>query len=174
MPVDKEKVEVTTGRKSLLQKILWGFVALAFVFLLGYLAGYIPQRQKINELTTSITDQEKATRDVKGDVQKLKQTIQQKDFELLLAALRDDWMMVHLEVLKNNYGNALSLASTFFDRLQGALGQAGSSDRNSALMEISKERDQITALLAKADPTVRERVDQILIRLHEIAKPEAS
>lgn len=174
MSAENAKVESSNGRKGFIQKGLWGFIILAFAFLLGYLAGYVPQSAKLEELNTTIMDLNSTIQQKEGKIQHLEGRIQQKDFHLELAALRDEWMMIHLEILKNNFGNALSLTTSFFNRLQQGIQNAEDPNLKSQLMEISRQRDQVTALLAKADPTVRELVEQMLLQLHEVTKMKES
>lgn len=67
--------------------------------------------------------------------------------------------------MRQNYGQARDLASSFFDAVRQEAVRSTRPDLTAALNELLAMRDGITAALATADPAVVDRLHQMELRL---------
>jgi hypothetical protein len=76
--------------------------------------------------------------------------------ELSLSAAR-----MFLEVARNNFGIASQEASKFFGEVRRIADQTSNTKLKEVLESIASRRDAVTAGLAKADPAVRQQVQDL-------------
>jgi len=57
-------------------------------------------------------------------------------------------------VSQRNYGQAAMLSSMYFDRVREEAARAASPPVKTALEQIQRSRDQVTAALARSDPSI--------------------
>lgn len=121
------------------------FVAVGF--LAGYAIGYIPQSNRLKEAQTTGADMKR---------------------KLELASLRDRLTLIYLQVQRNNYGNANTQSTQFFNELQKFARSTNEPKMRSDLNSVLVMRDEIIRGLAKVDPRVVPRIQQALWTLHQI------
>ena len=121
---------------STLTKLIVVASLIVLVFLVSFLPPYLNAKR--------LTDQ----------VDTLNQKLQTR--ELALSAAR-----MFLEVSRNNFGIAAEEASRFFGEARRVADQTTDPNLKQSLEEIAKRRDAITSGLAKADPAVRQGVQEL-------------
>jgi hypothetical protein len=128
------------NQKALL--IAGGSVAAA-----AFLLGFIPQYLKARNLD----DQLGATR----------QELKLRQDELQMAGLSLLIGQVYLEVNQKNFGLASQDSTQFFDRVRSLSGSEMDPGRKAYLEEALAARDQVTAALAKGDPSALPAVQDL-------------
>lgn len=108
-------------------KVLVYALVLIGVFLLGFLPSYVRASGLQAELRQSAD-------------------------ELRRAQVRDLAAMASVQAAQKNYGLAAQTTSDFFNRVREAAGATDNAARRQALENLMKDRDSITAALAKGDP----------------------
>jgi len=111
-------------------------LVLAGVFLAGFLPQYLKSRRLDSEA----------------------QAIKQK---LELAELRSSAGRMLLQVTQNNFGIASQEALQFFKEAFRIASETSDPGLKKTLEEISARRDAVTGGLAKADPAVRQQVQEV-------------
>lgn len=74
-------------------------------------------------------------------------------YNLGLCRLQDQLMSLVEETGNKNYGDAATLSTKFFDNLNDEVSRAADPKVKSAMQSILAQRDQVTAELAKGDPS---------------------
>ncbi|MEN3334237.1 MAG: hypothetical protein V7641_3602 [Blastocatellia bacterium] len=128
--------------RDLLKKIAIAAGLLILAFLLGYLPSMISSRA---------TEQQNVEL-----VHKLKD-----------AELGSQLAMGSYEVNRNNYANAAQFSSKFFDGLREIISESKDQVLKQKLQAMLVRRDEITANLAQADPSVKEKLAQIYADYYE-------
>lgn len=97
--------------------------------------------------------------------------IQRAQFEqqLNLARLHSQLGMVSFEVNRNNYSKAATYSTDFFNTLKTTINNVNNAALLEQLQAISARRDEITAHLAQADPTVKEKIGQMYADFYPLA-----
>jgi hypothetical protein len=112
----------------------------AGVLILVYLIGYVPSCRSARSAETQRTQFEQ---------------------RLHVARLHSQLGMVSFEVNRNNYSKAANYSTDFFNNLKTTINDTNDAALKEKLQAISARRDEITAHLAQADPTVKEKIGQL-------------
>jgi outer membrane cobalamin receptor len=123
--------------RDLLKKI----AIAAGILILAFLLGYLPSM--INSRATEQQNVELAHK-LKG------------------AELGSQLAMASYEVNRNNYANAAQFSSKFFDGLRDSINESNDQALKQKLQAMLARRDEITANLAQADPSVKEKLAQMV------------
>ncbi len=121
-------------------------LAVIILILLAFLVGFLPQYL--------------ARRDLEAQIDDLR-------FKLNLAELRDELALTYLHAARSDYGTAQEFSTSFFNRLGDVLSRITDEQLVSRLEEIMAARDEVTTGLARAEAAVRERLQQLLLTLHQ-------
>lgn len=115
-------------------------IAYPLVLAAVFLAGFLPQYIK--------------SRGLDSEAQALKSKLE-------LAELRSSAGRLLLQVTQNNFGIASQEASRFFGEVRRIASETSDPSLKQTLEDIASRRDAVTAGLAKADPAVRQQVQEI-------------
>ena len=126
--------------------------AVAVVLVAGaYLAGYWPER------TARVAAETEA-----GD---LRTRLAAADARVRAGGLLGQALTLKEAVMLQNYGQALEMASSFFDAVATEADRSEDSGMRDALTDVLAQRDGVTAALAKADPSVLDTLHAMERRL---------
>jgi hypothetical protein len=89
------------------------------------------------------------------------------EHKLKAAELGSQLAMASYEANRNNYANAAQFASKFFDGLGEIIGETKDQALKQKLQGMLARRDEITANLAQADPSVKEKLAQMYAEYFE-------
>jgi hypothetical protein len=78
--------------------------------------------------------------------------------------------MMYLEVVQKNYGKASEYSGRVFDQVQQIASSTDDPALRTLLREVLVTRDQITADLAKGDPSTLSEIQRLLSSLEQTAK----
>ena len=131
--------------------MLWCLLVLA-----GFLIGFILQYSRLQRVHEDLSAATKQLASCKSSQQ--------------LAQLRDATTMMYLEVGEKNYGKASEYAGGVFDQAQQIASSTDDPALRTLLREVLVTRDQITADLAKGDPSALSEIQQLLSKLEQTAK----
>lgn len=131
-------------------------------FLIGLLAGYVPQRVAASTL-------EKRIQHAESDRNKVQQQLNSTQDQLTLSnfAVRSATVLTQTE--RNDYSSAASNASSLFTDIRRYVDQAPDQTAKDQLLQVLAARDRTIAGLAKADPGVRVLLAQIFQKTQEIS-----
>jgi hypothetical protein len=121
------------------KKILTLLVVAAVAVLGAYVAGYWPQRQRLQQLET-----ERAA---------LQQRADTAEARLRVGALLGELLTLKETVQEMNYGQARGLSSPFFEKVRAEAGRATDPALKPALEAVLAVRDQVTVALTQGDPS---------------------
>jgi hypothetical protein len=124
-------------------RLLLYAILLSTVFLLGF----IPQYLKSSRLSKEV------------------QTL---TWQNRIGTARDLIGLTFLEVSNNNFGVASGHAAQFFNQIRLINSEAADPAQRELLQQIASRRDAVTAGLAKADPAVKQQVQEIMTQTHQI------
>jgi hypothetical protein len=118
----------------------------------AYLAGYWPERQRRTAL--------------QQEVEALRGQVADADARARVSSLLGDLLYLTEAVAVMNYGQAQDLSSSFFDRVQRESASMAETRFATVLDDIHRQRDAVTAALARGDATVLQplRRAQLLLR----------
>jgi hypothetical protein len=71
-------------------------------------------------------------------------------------------------VMRQNYGQAQELSSAFFDEVRAEAAATSMDEFRSVLQDVLSRRDSVTALLTKADPSVRDVLHTIEVQIRRV------
>ncbi len=143
---EKENSLPVDRTSSRARRAIFGLMLLVAVFLLGYVPSWWKARSA--EAQRALLEN-----------------------QLSLTRLHSLLGMVSLEANRNNYHNAADYSNRFFNGLKKAIDNATRAELREKLEAVSANRDNITALLAKADPAVKEILAQMYADFYQIAAP---
>lgn len=131
----------------------WKRIVAVAVLLLGgaFLVGYVPERR------LRIAAEERA--------RSSQSQLAAAEARVRLGELLGQLLTVKEVTMRQNYGQAQELSSSFFDRVRAEAAETRESTFRDALNEILARRDAVTAGLTKADPAVVETLDTIALGL---------
>ena len=115
-------------------------IAYPLVLAAVFLAGFVPQYIK--------------SRGLDSEARVLKSKLE-------LAELRSSAGRMLLQVTQNNFGIASQEASRFFGEVRRIASETSDPSLKQTLEDIASRRDAVTGGLAKADPAVRQQVQEI-------------
>jgi hypothetical protein len=127
-------------------------VAVAVVVLLGgaFLVGYVPERR----LRIAAEEQ----------IRLIQDRLAAAEARVRLGELLGEVLTVKEVTIRQNYGQAQELSSSFFDRVRAEAAETRESAFRDALNEVLARRDVVTAALTKAEPSVVEVLHTIELR----------
>jgi hypothetical protein len=119
----------------------------------AFLAGWYPQHQETSRLAQALASA--------SQQMKLKE-----------AGVKDLGAMLYLEVSRQNYAEASSIATRFFDGVRDLSTQTQDTAMQARLNDILAKRDMITAGLARATPSVAADLQAIMLQLYGISEKQ--
>ena len=132
-------------------------LALWFVLLIvGFLTGFILQYTRLQQAQQELSASTKQL----GSCQASEQ----------LSQLRDTATVMFLETVQKNYGKAGEDSKAFFDQAQRIMSSTEDPALRNLLRDTLATRDQVTADLAKGDPTAVSEIQALLSKLEQTAK----
>jgi hypothetical protein len=131
--------------------LLWFLLVLT-----GFLIGFILQYSRLQRVQEDLSATSKQLGSCKSGQQ--------------LAQLRDTTTMMYLEVVQKNYGKASEYSGRVFDQAQQIASSTDDPALRTLLREVLVTRDQITADLAKGDPSTLSEIQRLLYNLEQTAK----
>jgi hypothetical protein len=127
-------------------------VAAAVVVIAGaFLIGYLPQRR--------------ARLAAERQVEALQSQLTAAETRLRLGQLLGRVLTLEEVTMRQNYGQALDLSSSFFNTIRESARDAATSEFSGILNDILSRRDEITVALTKADAMVLQTLHAIELRL---------
>ncbi len=109
----------------------------------AYLAGFIPMSVRAGHLQAELRE---ASADAGG------------------AELRDLAALAYIEAVQKNYGLAMRTASQYFDRIPDVAAATRDPERRLRIQQLGQARDTVIAGLAKAEPGVLSRLEDLYIK----------
>jgi hypothetical protein len=135
------------------QKLILWFLLLLTGFVIGFILPY-SRLQRVHDDLSAATKQLASCKSSQR-----------------LAQLRDTTTMMYLEVVQKNYGKASEYAAGVFDQAQQIASITDDPALRTLLREVLVTRDQITADLAKGDPSALSEIQRLLANLEQTTKP---
>ena len=117
----------------------------------AFMAGYIPEHQ-----LRMTAEQETVT---------LRERLRDTEARVRMGQLLGQVLSLREVVIRQNYGQAQDLSSTFFNSVRTEATATPLSEFRDVLNEVLSRRDAITASLTKADPAVGEMLHVIEVRM---------
>jgi hypothetical protein len=128
-------------RSGINANLLKKLALITVIVILAFLLGYVPSR-----ISSRATEQQKI----------------ELEHKLKTAELGGQLAMASYEAGRNNYANAAQFSSQFFDGLREIIGETGDQALKQKLQGMLERRDEINANLAQADPSVKEKLAQMV------------
>lgn len=125
--------------------------------LLFYLLGWYPASREASALAKELAEE--------------RGTSAAQAYRLRVAGVRDAGTLLYIEVLRQNYAPAATLATRFFDGLQAAAAESGDPQEKALFERILSQRDGITANLTLAAPALPSQLQALLLELHGHVSP---
>jgi hypothetical protein len=129
-------------------------VAVAVIVLLGlaYIGGYWPEHRRAV--------------DAQAALDALRPQLAEAQARVRLAEVLGQQLRLGDAIAVRNFGEASTLSSAFFNRVQQEMAQATAPDVRDALAQVQQTRDQVTTAIARTDPTVADvlRQQQMTLR----------
>jgi hypothetical protein len=91
--------------------------------------------------------------------------------DVRLCRLQDDLLTLVEDTANKNYGDAATASTQFFNQLSAEIALTNQPAAKSAMQSILSQRDQVTAQIAKADPTSHDTFVQMSATLHQAIQP---
>lgn len=132
-------------------KILLAAIAVVAVITAAYFAGYLPERRQ------------RAA--AESEVGALRSRLAVAEARVRTGELVGQVLTVKEAAMRQNYGQALELSSSFFDAVRAEAATTPDSRLRDGLNEVLAKRDLVTAALAKGDPTVSETLHSLELGL---------
>lgn len=141
-------------------------LAVVFVLMAVFLAGYLPGRSRVR---AAAVENERLSERLRQNEAMLAQT----QFDLQIARLRGHLGETLHEANANNYGVAAERATEFFDGLRDAVSSAHlePGERRQLLESVLARRDEISADLARADGAVKAKLAEMYMQFGRAVKP---
>jgi hypothetical protein len=127
--------------------------AIVALVLIGaaFLVGFLPERR----LRLAAEQQSRTA----------EERLAEAETRIRIGQLLGDALMLKEVTSRQNYGQAQTLSSGFFDRVRETAADTRANAYRDALTDLLAKRDTVTASLAKGDPTVIEILRTIEVRL---------
>jgi hypothetical protein len=124
----------------------------ALTIVAAFVAGFWPEHRQLGE--------------ARDRIQSLNERLSDAEERVRLGQLLGQVLRLNDAVTERNFGIAAADATTYFDAVRGELANARRAEVKSALDQILKTRDAVTARLARTDPAVSEtlRQQELLLR----------
>jgi hypothetical protein len=137
-----------------MKRVIFGIVVLLIVG--AYLAGYLPQN-------TRLRDAESKLAQVSSQLDTAQQSVR-------LFRLQDQAFLLVQETANQNYGNAMTLSTKFFDGVRDEISRAKQPALKSSLESILAQRDAVTTALAKGDSAANGMLQKTVATLQQIVE----
>jgi uncharacterized protein (DUF2267 family) len=128
-------------------KVIVAVIALAAVFLVGFVPLYVKANRLENELRQS---RQEATG----------------------AELRDLIGLAYVQANEKNYGLAAQSSSRFFNRVREVASQTQDADRRKALEDLLAPRDKVTSEIAKGEAAVISDLQDLFLKTRQATRPQ--
>ena len=131
-----------------------------------FLIGFLPPTLRARRLAAELERANARTAEVQA-------AHEQRELDLHVARLRGTLGEVIHETSQNNFGNAATRATAYFDAVQAALNDRrmeAASKRREVLTRIAGRRDEISADLARADAAARQKLADMYIELGQMGR----
>ncbi len=153
---NQSATEATTSG-SWLKRTGIAAVVLVAVFLLGYVPS-CRSASAIEQQRAQLEQQLSSAATQRGQLEQ----------QLQLARLHSQLGMASFEVNRNNYSQAATYSTSFFDGLGAAINTTSNTAMKDKLQAFIARRDEITAQLAQADPAVKEKIAQMYADFNQL------
>jgi uncharacterized membrane-anchored protein YhcB (DUF1043 family) len=134
----------------------------AAILFLGFLIGFIPDHMTNSKLEEQILTLNQGKRDVQ---EHLGQTQQ----ELMLSGFAVQSALVYTDAEQNNYSDASTKASSLFTGMRTFSDTTQDQPLKHQIDRVLSGRDAIIAGLAKADPVVKGRLQEMFLKVEGIS-----
>jgi len=134
-------VQETNKRSGINWNLLKKLAIAAGVLILAFLLGYVPSM-----ISSRATEQQNV----------------ELGYKLKVAELGSQLAMASYEANRNNYANAAQFSSKFFDGSREIISETTDQALKQKLQGMLARRDEITANMAQADPSVKEKLAQMV------------
>ena len=134
-----------------------GLSALAGL-VIGLLVGYIPAHMQNSDLTNTNNTLTQNKSELQGQFNKTQ-------YDLGLSKLAERSGLAYADAEKNNFSVAQTEASQLFTNLRKVVDRSSDQNLKQQLGEILATRDSTIAALAKADPAVKQRLQEIFRKM---------
>jgi hypothetical protein len=132
------------------------FTLWVFLFVGGFLLGFIPQYLKVRELERLLVGPQK--------------TIDTLELRVQMSELRDLASLMLLELSRQNYGLARDYSNQYYNKLNDAANMVEDANLKKALEDLAATRDSLTTNLATADPAALTALQPIVLKTFEVTK----
>jgi hypothetical protein len=146
---------------SLRTGVVGTLAGLVLGLLVGLLVGFIPEHSEVSKLSGKVAALTRTQAAAEGKLAASQSRLALSNFAVRAAAL-------YWQVEKNNYSVASVAASSLFTDLQQYASQTTDPAVEQTLEQVLSVRDQTIAGLARADPTVKEHLQQIFSKLQTL------
>lgn len=116
------------------------------ILIIAFLIGYVPSM-----ISSRATEQQNV----------------ELEHKIKAAELGSQLAMASYEANRNNYANAAQFSSRFFDGVGGIIGETKDQALKQKLQGMLARRDEVTANIAQADPSVKEKLAQMVAEYFE-------
>jgi hypothetical protein len=129
---------------------------IAIIVLIGgaFLAGYLPQQR-----FRTAAEQESLA---------LRKGLEAAEARVRLGRLLGQVLAIEEVVVRQNYGQAQKLSSTFFDEVRAEAAATPRDEFRSVLQDVLSQRDSVTASLTRADSGVRDVLQTIEVQIRRV------
>ncbi|MFB3916185.1 MAG: hypothetical protein ACE14M_05620 [Terriglobales bacterium] len=128
--------------------ILW-----VVLLLVGFLIGFIPQYSRAQR--------------TQSEMASARQQLSQCQLSGQLSQLRDTAALMYVEASRKNYGLAGERAAQFFTQASQVAASTSDVRVRNALQQMLQVRDEITADLAKGDPAVVPKLQELVLKAQQ-------
>jgi uncharacterized membrane-anchored protein YhcB (DUF1043 family) len=125
---------------------------------LGFLIGFIPEHMTNSKLNEQIATLTQGKQDTQGQ-------LGQTQAELTLSNFAVRSAMVYTDAEKNNYSDASAKASSLFTDMRAFSGKTQDQQLKQQIDQVLNGRDATIAALAKADPVVKGRLQEMFLKV---------
>lgn len=134
------------------------FAVVVVLIVVAYFAGYWPERTKLQDAERRLAHQS-------SQLASAQQVVR-------LCRLQNQVLILVQEAGSQNYGDAMTLSTRFFDGVRDELDRAKQSALKSSLQSILAQRDAVTSALAKGEPAAQNLLQQQASALQKIVMKE--
>jgi hypothetical protein len=127
----------------------------------AFVAGYWPQRERLAQARAEAAD-------LRRQLAEIGSRAAEAEAKARRGRLFGQFLALQDAVAAGNYGEAQTLSSPFFDRVQDEAAKTGDASVRTALDAVQMRRDTVTAGLARSEGSVREALVPIERELRRV------